>query len=37
MISLSNILNELEIPSDKWIDLDLNRIDDDGMKQIWQM
>jgi hypothetical protein len=37
MISLSNILNELEIPSNKWIDLDLTRIDDDGMKQIWQM
>jgi hypothetical protein len=37
MISLSNILNELEIPSDKWVDLDLNKIDDEGMKQIWQM
>ena len=37
MISLSNILNELEIPSDKWVDLDLNKIDDGGMKQIWQM
>ena len=37
MISLSNILNELEIPSDKWVDLDLSKIDDDGMKGIWQM
>ena len=37
MISLSNILNELEIPSNKWVDLDLNKIDDEGMKQIWQM
>jgi hypothetical protein len=37
MISLFNILNELEIPSDKWVDLDLNKIDDDGMKGIWQM
>ena len=37
MISLSNILNELEIPSGTWVDLDLNKIDDEGMKQIWQM
>ena len=37
MISLSNILNELEIPSGKWVELDLNKIDDDGMKRIWQM
>ena len=37
MISLSNILNELEIPSNKWVDLDLSKIDDDGMKGIWQM
>ena len=37
MIRLTEILNELEIPSDKWVDLDLKQIDDDGMKQIWQM
>ena len=37
MISLSNILNELEIPSDRWVDLDLSKIDDEGMKGIWQM
>ena len=37
MISLSNILNELEIPSGKWVALDLNKIDDEGMKRIWQM
>ena len=37
MISLTNILNELEIPSNKWVDLDLSKIDDDGMKGIWQM
>ena len=37
MIRLTEILNELEIPSDIWVDLDLNKIDDEGMKQIWQM
>lgn len=37
MIRLTNILSELEIPSNKWVDLDLNKIDDEGMKQIWQM
>jgi hypothetical protein len=30
-------LNELEIPSNRWIDLDLKRIDADGMKHIWDM
>jgi hypothetical protein len=37
VIRLTEILNELEIPSDIWVDLDLNKIDDEGMKQIWQM
>jgi hypothetical protein len=30
-------INELVIPSGKWIDLDLSKIDDDGMRQIWSM
>jgi hypothetical protein len=31
------MLNELEIPSGKWVDIDLNTIDDEGMQQIWSM
>ena len=30
-------INELEIPSNKWIELDLLQIDDEGMKLIWDM
>jgi len=30
-------LNELEIPSGRWVDLDLSKIDDDGMQLIWDM
>jgi hypothetical protein len=31
------MLNEMEIPSGRWIDFDLSKVDDDGMKQIWSM
>lgn len=37
MIKLSNILNELEIPSDVWVDYDLKKVDSDGMDNIWDM
>jgi hypothetical protein len=37
MIKLSNILNELEIPSDVWVDYDLKKVDKDGMNNIWDM
>jgi hypothetical protein len=30
-------MNEMEIPSGRWIDYDLNKVDDDGMKIIWKM
>ena len=30
-------LNELEIPSGKWVDYDLAKIDEEGMKKIWDM
>jgi hypothetical protein len=30
-------VNELIIPSGKWVDVDLNKIDDEGMRQIWSM
>jgi hypothetical protein len=37
MIRLTEILNELEIPSNKWVTLDLKSIDDEGMEEIWDM
>ena len=30
-------LNELEIPSGRWVELDLSKIDDAGMQLIWDM
>ncbi len=30
-------LNEMNIPSGKWIDYDLSKIDDEGLRQIWTM
>lgn len=30
-------LNEMKIPSNKWIDWDLSRIDKEGLDQIWKM
>jgi hypothetical protein len=30
-------ISELEIPSGRWVDLDLKDIDDAGMQQIWDM
>lgn len=32
-----NFLNELQIPSGKWVDLDLSRIDQEGIDSIWKM
>ena len=32
-----DFLNELEIPSGRWVDLDLSQIDDAGMQHIWDM
>jgi len=37
MIKLSNILNELEIPSGKWVDMKMADVDLSGMKLIWSM
>ena len=37
MIRLTEILNELEIPSNKWVSLDLKSIDDEGIEAIWDM
>ena len=30
-------INELEIPSNRWVELDLMQIDDEGMQIIWDM
>lgn len=30
-------VNEFEIPSDRWVEMDLKKIDDEGMQQIWDM
>ncbi len=32
-----DFVNEFEIPSNRWIDMDLKRIDKEGMQQIWDM
>jgi hypothetical protein len=32
-----NEINEINIPSGKWIDVDLRKLDDEGMKMIWSM
>ncbi len=37
MIKLMSLLSELEIPSGRWVDYDLTKVDDEGMKRIWQM
>jgi hypothetical protein len=37
MIKLSNILNELEIPSGKWVDMKMSDVDVSGMKIIWSI
>jgi hypothetical protein len=37
MIKLSDLLPELEIPSGKWVDMDMSQIDKDGMKHIWKI
>lgn len=37
MIRLSDLLPELEIPSGKWVDMDMSAIDKEGMKHIWKI
>jgi hypothetical protein len=37
MIKLSNILNEFEIPSGKWVNMKMSDIDVSGMKIIWSI
>jgi hypothetical protein len=37
MIKLGNIINELEIPSGKWVDMKMSDVDASGMKLIWSM
>jgi hypothetical protein len=37
MIKLGNIINELEIPSGKWVDMKMSDIDVSGMKIIWSI
>ena len=37
MIKLSDLLPELEIPSGKWVDMDMSQIDREGMKHIWKI
>lgn len=32
-----DFINEFQIPSNKWIDIDLKKIDKDGMQEIWDM
>ena len=35
--SYESFLNEEKIPSNKWVDYNLSKIDDDGIKLIWSM
>jgi hypothetical protein len=35
--TLLNEMNEMSIPSGKWVDMDLSRIDKEGMDNIWKM
>lgn len=37
MIKMVNIINELEIPSGKWVDMKMSDVDLSGMKLIWSM
>ena len=37
MIRLSDLLPELEIPSGKWVDMNMSQIDREGMKHIWKI
>ena len=32
-----DFINEFEIPSNRWIEMDLKKIDKDGMQEIWDM
>lgn len=32
-----DFINEFQIPSNKWIEMDLKKIDKEGMQQIWDM
>jgi hypothetical protein len=37
MVRLSDLIPELEIPSGKWVDMDMSAIDKEGMKHIWKI
>lgn len=37
MVRLSDLIPELEIPSGKWVDMDMSSIDKEGMKHIWKI
>jgi hypothetical protein len=37
MIKLSNLIPEWDIPSNKWVDIDLKRIAADDMRDMWTM
>ena len=37
MIKLGNIINELEIPSGKWVNMKMSDVDVSGMKIIWSI
>jgi hypothetical protein len=37
MVKLRDLIPELEIPSGKWVDMDMSSIDKEGMKHIWKI
>ena len=37
MVRLRDLIPELEIPSGKWVDMDMSAIDKEGMKHIWKV
>ena len=37
MVRLRDLIPELEIPSGKWVDMDMSQIDKEGMNHIWKI
>ena len=37
MVKLRDLIPELEIPSGKWVDMDMSQIDKEGMNHIWKV
>ena len=37
MVKLRDLIPELEIPSGKWVDMDMSQIDKEGMSHIWKV